>query len=146
MSPSDRKPPEIALTAEDFRSPVAITRQFHIFTTADTLKRILFEFRDAIRPVGDWISLLGLAVTLWTCSTSDLSSRFPVFSADAWQALIVISACLATLYLLVSVTRWIRRGCPTIDTVVDKLIKDSDRGYVHYAAKPPDPPDDFSTA
>jgi hypothetical protein len=36
-----------------------------IYTSRDTLRAVLFEYRDAVRPIGDWIGLLGLVISLW---------------------------------------------------------------------------------
>lgn len=57
--------PPLVVTPESFQSPVAITRSQMIYTSRDTLRAVLFEYRDAVRPIGDWIGLLGLVISLW---------------------------------------------------------------------------------
>ncbi len=113
--------PSMILTPDSFQSPVAITRSQMIYTSRDTLRAVLFEYRDAIRPAGDWIGLLGLVVSLW--------ALYGVVAQAGWRGVLATMACLAGLYLLINFVSWVRRGCPDIGSVVDRLIADSDQGY-----------------
>ena len=109
------------------RAPVAITRAQMIYTSRDTLRVVLFEYRDAVRPVGDWIGLLGLVVSLWALCG--------VLTHMGWRGVAATMACLASLYLLVSVGQWAKLGYPNVSSVVDKLIADSDQGYASESVK-----------
>ncbi len=109
------------------QSPVAITRAQMIYTSRDTLKAVLFEYRDAVRPIGDWIGLLGLVVSLW--------ALYGAVTHSGWRGAVAMVACLASLYLLVSFGHWVRLGRPNVTSVVDKLIADSDQGYASESVK-----------
>lgn len=98
-----------------------------IYTSRDTLKAVLFEYRDAVRPVGDWISLLGFVISLW--------SLYSAVTHPGWRGALAMVACLASLYLLVSVGHWVSLGCPNVSSVVDRLIADSDQGYASESVK-----------
>jgi hypothetical protein len=98
-----------------------------IYTSRDPLRAVLFEYRDAVRPVGDWIGLLGLVVSLW--------ALFGVLTQTEWRGVVATTACLASLYLLVSFGQWVRLGRPSVSSVVDKLIKNSEQGYASESVK-----------
>ena len=96
------------LTSEALQSPVAITRAQMIYTSRDALRAVLLEY-------------------LWALHGA--------LAHTGWRGVVATMACLASLYLLVSFGHWVTLRCPNVSSVVDKLIADSDQGYVSESVK-----------
>jgi hypothetical protein len=104
-----------------------------VVTTVDKLRLCLIQNRDYLTIKREWLTPLGIFLTLLTTLVAADFRQF-IFKADVWVAIYVIGALTSFVWFGSSAYKaWDNRGRGSIDDIVEELKPkdmESDQGKV----------------